>query len=353
MIPVPANRLLDAGRFAATFEFTAEDDAGPFLDLHPLAAPQLRADTTASIHRTVTGFRLAAHERAQIDPLSNRVRIVMRLSDGTVWPCGVFLFAGGSGTLATTNAEFTGTLYDLGLLIDAPVPYAFGVAPGELLTDAVAWLLADAGVDEFVIDPSDQRAGAPLNFAVGTVRRQILASLTELLGYLPTHFDASGVGRVRRPLPLELGQGHRYDRTQASSRILSGEVGEQLLSAPGAHLVIGSGVSTGAVTGYAEVPFTNPLNPARRRHTRIAVHRPQGVADSLHAASIAEAHAARQPTDYRTVTFTSTIDPRHDLFETVDFALPGEDLEPWRETGFAFACGPPFSMSHDLVRSAA
>lgn len=352
MIPVPTNRLLDTGRYGATFEFVAEDEAGPFLELHPSSPPQLRADTTASIHRTVSRFAIPAHERAAIDPLSNRVRITMRLSDGTRWPCGLFLFAAGSGELASTNAEFVATLYDLGLLLDSPVPYAFGVAPGDLLTGAVGWLLADAGVDDFTVDPSDQRAGSPLNFAVGSTRRQILVSLCDLLGYLPPWFDSHGACRVGRARPLELGAGHLYDLTRSSSRVIAGDVAEQLIVAPGAHLVIGSGVSAGAVTGYAEVPFTNPLNPGRRRHTRVAVHRPQGVADSGHAASIAQAHAARQPTDYRTVSITTVLDPRHDLFETVDFALPGEDLEPWRETGFGFSCGPPFTMTHDLVRSA-
>lgn len=352
MIPVPTNRLLDSGRYGATFEFVAEDEAGPFLELHPSTPPQLRADTTASIHRTVSRFAIPAHERAAIDPLSNRVRITMRLSDGTRWPCGLFLFAAGSGDLASTNAEFVATLYDLGLLLDSPVPYAFGVAPGDLLTGAVGWLLADAGVDDFTVDPSDQRAGSPLNFAVGSTRRQILVSLCDLLGYLPPWFDSHGACRVGRARPLELGAGHLYDQTRSSSRVIAGDVAEQLIVAPGAHLVIGSGVSAGAVTGYAEVPFTNPLNPGRRRHTRVAVHRPQGVADSGHAASIAQAHAARQPTDYRTVSITTVLDPRHDLFETVDFALAGEDLEPWRETGFGFSCGPPFTMTHDLVRSA-
>lgn len=353
MMPPTPNRLLDAGQYAATFELTAEDDAGPFLELHPLQVPTLRADTRASVHRTITGLTLPAHERALIDPLANRVRVTMRLSDGTRWPCGLYLFASGAGTLATTNAEFTGTLYDLGLVLESPIPYTYGVAPGQLLTDAITWLLVDAGLDDVDVDPSDQRAGAPLNWPAGTARRQVLAALCDLAGYVPVHFTNAGTARARKPYPLELGAGHNYERSRASSRVLDGDINEALITAPGAHLVIGSGVSAGAVTGYAEVPFTNPLNPTRRRHTRVEVHRPQGVTDSAHARAVAEAHAARQPTDYRTVTMTTVLDPRHDLFELVDFALPDSPLEAWRETTFGYPLGPPFTMSHDLERSAA
>lgn len=353
MIPPPANRLLDSGSFASTFEFRAEDETGPFLELHPLRVPQLRADTRASIQRTVVGFELPAHERALIDPLNVRVRVTMRLADGTRWPCGLFLFASGAGELATTNAVFSGTLYDLGLVLDQPLPYTYGVAPGQLLTDAISWLLVDAGLDAVDVDPSDQRAGQPLNWPAGTTRRQVLAALCELAGYLPPYFTNDGVARARKPYPLELGAGHRYERSSAGSRVIGGDIEEALITAPGAHLVIGSGVSAGAVTGYAEVPFTNPLNPTRRRHTRVEVHRPQGVTDSRHAAAIADGYASRQPTDYRTVSITTVLDPRHDLYEIVDFALPGNPLEPWREAGFAFSCGSPWTMTHTLERSAA
>lgn len=352
MMPSPPNRLLDSGSFGATFEFMAEDASGPYLQIHPLDPPSLRADSRAAIHRTLTGLSIPAHERAQIDPLDDRVRVTMRLSDGTRWPCGLFMWAAGSGALASTNAVFTGSMYDLGLLLDAPLTFTYGISPGDLLTSSIEWLVVDAGTDDVDIDPSDQRAGSPLNWPVGTLRRQVLDDLCELAGYTPVYFDATGRARAHYVRPLELGTGHRYDRA-VSSRVIDGNITESLISAPGAHLVIGAGVSSGEAVGYAEVPFTNPLHPTRRRHTRTEVHRPHGVTDTRHAQQMADGYAQRSPNDYRAVSMTTIIDPRHDLFEIVDFALPGDDLEPWREAAFSFQCGSPWTMTHELERTAA
>lgn len=356
MMPPPPNPLLDfpPGQVttASTFEFVAEDASGPKVVLHPLQPPSIRADTTASIHRTLSGFVLPAHERAQVDPLSDRVRVTMRLADGTRWPCGVFVWATGSGTIASTNAQHSSTLYDLGLLIDQPLIISYGLPPDSLITPAMAWLLTDAGLDDVDVTPSDQRCGGPLNWPAGTARRAVLDDLATLASYTPAYFDAAGTARAHRYPALEVGAGHQY-LPGARSRVLGGDIEETLITAPGAHLVIGQGVTIGEVTGYAEVPYTSPLNPRRRRQTRVEVHRVQGIADTAHAQSMAEGFAQRQPADYRVCTIETPIDPRHDLFETVDYAAASNVVEAWREQGFQYQCSGTGRQTHRLAKGTA
>lgn len=352
MIPPPPSLFLDQARSwgvsGCHYTFVAEDVSGPKLDLHPLRPPTIRVDTSAAIIRTLSGFEIAAFERSQIDPLSDRVRVAMVTPDGREWPLGLFYFASGAGSGESINATFSGSLYDGGIQFDNEMSFAYGLPPHARVTDSLTWLLTYvAGIADAQVEPSEQTAGTPLNWAPGTLLRQILDDLCELASYTRAYFDAEGTCRAHRYPPMELGRCHVY-AGGADSRVLEANQIETAIEAPGRHVVLGTGPSNGPIVGVATVPFSSPLHPDRRRFTRTKVHRTQGALDFNHAQSMAQNYADGDPADYRIMEITTPPDPRHDIYEVVEYLD-----EPWRETTWTLQLTPKGPHTHRLAKGVA
>lgn len=318
----PPHPLLDmrAPGFGWTTRF---DVVAPTLDVLGAVHPQsgdlsVSVDTEANVVRTMRGVTLGPNEARDLDLYRDRLRPVMVLEDGSEWPLGVFLFAGITPQVTTGFTLVDATLCDFGFALDQALTYSAGVPADGALYPAMTELVERAGVWDYVIDYTEQRTREPLNWPVGTRTADCLNYLSRLAGYLRPYFDNQG-RLVWRAAPALSGDvAHVYNQDTAA-RIVDGTLApaDNLLDAPNVYVVIGSGPQRAEVVARAYVDPRLPHSRERRGFEVPKVLRLQGVADTEHAQRVADTMAAEDVKQLRTVSWSSTPDPRHDVFDVV------------------------------------
>lgn len=305
-----------------------------------------------SIKRTVNGVRVPADQWADVDPYRNRLQPVWRLSDGTEWPLGVLFFTGAPTGVDDPEqlVELT-SLYDGGLLLDQPITQTFGISQGGSVESAITEIvdrLQIAGIRILNVeqDSTDVRAREPVAWPIGTPTAQVLASLCELAGFYPPHFDNRGTLRLRPARAPEVSQADHF-YTQRGGRVAAGSYrrNDNLLDAPNMHVVIATGAAETEITATAEVDYQLPWSRQNRGYAVVEVHRLQGIETTTQAQRMADRFAAASANDAQEIEFTTTPDPRHDIFDVVDF-----DGVRYLEVGWALPLEPGGAHTHRINR---
>lgn len=349
------NTLLDlephVGVRYETVRFDLIDPAGNTIgELHPARdqAPSIACDTGGTIKRRLDGLTVTATEFADVNPYRDRLAPFWLLSDGTQWPLGVYHFTGAPVVDGTVNLT---AMYDGGWILDQPLTSTLGTPWGGAIDVTMERLIDRLQVIStlrFVavnMEATDARTREPIVWPAGTPATQVLDQCCALAGFYPPHFDNRGVLQLRPALDPEHGQvSHFYG---AAVRVVSGAttVSDDLLEAANVHVVVSSGATETEVVGEAEVDVSLPWSVQNRGFRVVEVHREQGLTSSLQARWMARRYAAAASRGAREVEFVGPPDPRHDVFDIVDW-----DGTRYLEVGWSLALTPGGEHRHRLQR---
>lgn len=343
-----ANPLLDLdpgiGEIRAMWRFRVLDRGLELIGtVKPLAATGISAAVGGSIKRRINGVIFNETDLRDLNLYQDRIQPVYALEDGTEWACGVYLFTDAAKNVGTYTSTMAVTLMDQDYLLDQVTQESFGLPNAGSIVPAVHVLLDQANIVHRIVPESATATVAdPVNWPAGTSRLKIITDLSKLAGWLPPYFDNRGVFVLRQPPDID-----RVipDHTYAPNRVAYSTMitDENLLTAPNVYTVIGSGPSQGEIVASAEVDAALSYSVQNRGYKIISISRPQGLTSTEQAQQMANAQAAAGA-GYRGVRFTGPPDPRHDLFDTVDFLGT-----TYRETGWELGFAPGAAHSHTIT----
>lgn len=173
---------------------------------------------------------------------------------------------------------------------------------------------------------------------------QAMKALCDLAGWLPPYFDNNGVLTIKPPPDINnLIPDHVYP----GGRVLRDTIVENdnLLNAPNVYVVTCSGPSSGEITASAEVAQYLPFSVYNRRFEIVSVTRVQGLTSTSQAQRMANTLAAGAGVGFKSIQFEATADPRHDLFQTVEW-----NGFMYRETQWSLKLRPGGSHSHTITQ---
>jgi len=323
-MPITPNRILDlapgVGQVKSTVVYQILDrDLNVIGEVNSLTDCTVSASTTATIKRQLGGFKLGEKDLRRVDLFQNRIKVAMLLEDGTSWPLGVYVFTDSAKKVGSYVSTLDTSLMDQDYILSQGSRYPYGVNPGGSITDAINFILDDSGIYQRDV-PGDAtvRVGDPLSWPPGTARSEMLKVLCNLAGWLPPYFNNDGVCIVRPPTDTaNVEPDHYYDLHRVAYDTLIEN--DNLLQAPNVYIVIGTGPSKGDISATAEVEASLPFSVPNRGFVITSIHRTQGLTSTRQAQEMADALAAQGADGFRTVFFAGPPDPRHDLFQTIEF----------------------------------
>lgn len=350
---VPANALLDLadgiGQVSATVEHRVVSPMNETIGkLEPLEPTSIEGNTESTDKRSLNGLLVTQTDLADVDPFADRLQPTYVLEDGSEWPCGVFYFVDDvthddTGTITSGLA-----LRDGDCLLNDPFLTTFAIPPFGDMTSAANEIADQVGIMWREIPDAGAVCADPMVWPARTTRKQALAAICAAAGWLPPYFDNRG-WLIIRPIPdlTRAAPDQRYDRD--GGRVLRATVmtRSNLLSAPNRHVVTNNGPTNGEISAEASVDQSLPFSRERRGRTITAYHDQQGIGSTAQAAQMAARFASVDPRTFLTVEFTSTPDPRHDLFQII-----GWDGVNMREVSYSLPLNPgrDVSMRHVLTR---
>lgn len=335
---VPANPVLDRGPGIGNMRLSVECEVVDRSLNHlgwcnPLAAADIKASTTGTVHRTLNGLVLDAADLANVNPDADQLRVWVVLEDGTRWPVGVFVFDDETTHLGWARPFIDYAMPDQDAILNQGTDFPFGLPPNGSIAAAVHDLLDEFGIDRrnriIPASPTDVVGNDPPAWRVGTTGHTILDDLCKLAGWLPGFFDNSGFYEILVPPDItSVYPDHVYlpARVHAPSYIAK----RKLMSAPNEYVVIGTGPTKSEIIGIASVDPNLPWSIERRRIKIPSVRRVQSVTSTEQVEQMAAADAAAAGGGYNEISFQGPTDPRHDLFHTVQ----APDGVVFRETSF-------------------
>lgn len=311
------------------------DVLSPDLDVIGSVTPeqgrgQINVATTANIVRTCRSFTLHANDARQLNPFRDRLRPRWEYEDGSRYNLGVFMLSSPVRRVGSLHTFMDATLLDQGWALDQPMTRSYGLWANGSIHAALVELAEEAGITQHEIAYTDETTagGGPLNWPIGTIRLRIMRALCELAGFLPPYFDNDGTLVVRPPGDPNAGQQLTY-RLDSTSRIFDGTVAERdnVVDAPNVYVVVGLSPGRSEIVGRQEIDPRLPHSIPNRGGLEVPdVHRIQGVASTQQAQRIAQARAARDPFQLAAAEFSAAPDPRHDVFDLVEY-----DGDVWLE----------------------
>lgn len=350
-----SDALLDlapsVGQRASTVRFDLLDSALAPIGRVALPADSSRAritmSTTRAIMRDLSGLWLDPVEQAAINPFADRIRPVWILEDGSEFELGVFIFGSMDRVREEWGLDARVAGVDQTVIVDQPITETVALDQGDGIRAALSQQLTTALVPQWVIDPAitdDLLVGAPIVWAVGVSRLQVINDLAALAGAFPLYFDNQGVGQIEVVVEVSDPADHTY---VSGGTIIAGSMVESddLLDAPNQYLTIDSASPDAAISGVYDVPDSAPFSFAARGFFVVQVINEQGLVTPEQAVARGLAEYTNASATYQWVQFSSLPDPRHDTFDTVSYL---GDL--YREQGWALPLAEGAEMTHDLRR---
>lgn len=303
-------------------------------------------DTSRGIMRTLTGIHVDAVRQLGISTVSARVRPAMVLQDGSSWPLGVFLFGDASRPRRSWGLELDATMVDPLYILSQPVGRYASFPAGTVCTSAALQLAQEVIFTPYAVTASTQTTGVDKAYTPDQSRQAIINDLLTIAGYFPVYFDNSGVMTFRPAPAATVFDSPTFDY-EPGGRIIKDSIieSDDLLTAPNRYVVIDSGATASTVSASYDLPYTTPNSIVNRGFAVTKVIRTQGVQsnDAAFAAAVAAAQADART--FRTVSFKSTHDPRHDTFDLVRFLG-----NVYRELSWSVDLRAGAQMSHKITR---
>jgi len=294
-------------------DLTVYDTVRPTVE----GGPNITANTDQAVKRNLSGFDLIAAEVARVaNPLGDRIRPIQVLSDGSRWPLGVYLF-GERQTEHFSGSTFFShvSLMDQAWILDQPLDRSVSVKPGDDCLGLFVTLAQEVGVTNVRVDPTNQPAGAPGAWAAGNSRYGAMADLATLMGCVAPYFDNVGYLRLSKAPDSTSSADFLYAPGSVyADSILDTDDSYQ---APNRYIVIGTG--TVPVVGTYDVPDAAPQSAAQRGFVVTQTVDAPGVETAFAASEAARAKGITDSRSYVRTSFTTPVNPRHDLFNVIDF----------------------------------
>lgn len=299
-----------------------------------------------AVKRDLSALQLSPLEQLSLDPFGDRLRPMWVLQDGTEYPLGVFVLGSMDRLRREYGIDARASGVDQTIILDQPITETVALSQGDDVRAAILQQLAIAQIPSYDVDLGIVLAvGAPIVWTVGTSRLKVVNDLAAMAGAFPVYFDNSGVGRVR--LIGDPGSGTAQHSYSMGGRIISGSMVESddLLEAPNRYFVIDTSSPNAPVFGYYDVPASAPHSEPSRGFFVVKVIEEQGLTTNAEAEARALAEYASAADTYQSVQFSSPPDPRHDVFDSVDYLGVR-----FREQGWSLALQEGAEMTHDLRR---
>lgn len=336
---------LNVGIRTDTFWFDLLDSGhNPIGTLYPSldAPPHVRNDTTRTTFRTCTGLSIPRATLADINPLTDRLRVRMGLQNGEDFPLGVFMFGQDVRSPRSWGSVWTPDLFDETFAVDQPLDATVGLAPGDSILTLINSLVAQVNLPDVDFSGvADAYATTSATYAAGTSRNLAVVALFKLLGYYPPFFNNAGT-YTAKPAPTSAsGPDHIYN---TGGRILAGTITTTNASyrSPNRWQVVG-GSTTGAIVGVYDLPPSAPNSYAMTGVRVVQSDQQQGIPTLAIANLAAYINALTDQNTYVQAAFDSTADPQHGTFDLVQ--LLGVLMQ---ETAWDIECKSGGAMTHNL-----
>lgn len=313
----------------------------------------VKVNTTSTVKRTMSGVHLDPIDNARIDVLRHRIRPSWVVATGEVsqsYPLGTFVFSDANRPRSTFGVELHGTLYDQTVILNQGRETTFSIPDGTSVTAALTLLAAEVNLAGtlIAIDPSSAVVTPAVAWRAGETRYKIMEDLCALAGFYPPYFDNNGILRLKQaPSTLSgVAPDHTYAAGSAS-RIISGTIVESddLVAAPNRYLVVNNSATNVEVSGYYDLPASAPQSYANRGYRVVTKIDAQGIETNAQAVARARLAAITDNSAFNWVEFHSTPDPRHDIFDVVEYLGLN-----YREVEWDLKLGPGGPHTHKLRR---
>lgn len=325
-------------------------DLNPIGELHPDEGnvPQIQNDTSNNTSRRLTNFKLTPDESADINTLTDRLRVYMRLQNDAEYRLGTFLWADDSRPQRSWGNEQNAELVDFSYVLSQGSATAFGWGKGATITLIMFFLMFRAGFelkdvavigDEAARGLRDARSWEP-----GATWLQMLTDLGAACGFVPPWFDRDGRCHFDQP-PDPAFDELTVPSYDAETRIIADSIvhTDDMLSAPNTFAVYDSGTDR-LRSGRYDLPASAPHSFAKRGFRIAKVESVQGL-ETQAIADKAARNLARSSDAFEYLTFNSTADPRHETFDIVEAFG-----ERWLETAWSLELRSGGPMQHTLKR---
>lgn len=306
--------------------------------------PVITWDALGRLQRTLRSVIVPAGTRSDLDVVGMAVRVVATMQNGTEWPLGVFRWADKNALQRSWGDDLATSLVDRSTILDQEMTRAVGLRPNQNPVLAARGLALEVLPPEQVefTDPGEV-VRAPMSWAPGTSRLEVMANMLAQVGHTPPYFDRNGICQLQpavdpltAPDPIQWPLGYPV---AAGSR--NGT--DTLLDTPNAFIVYdASGQGTG-LRGIYKVPDSAPHSQARRG---FPVPRTKGVSGLANQAAANRQAYAMSITDggaFEFQHFSGAFNPYHDAWSPVEFRL-----RRWLEVGWRLVCRNGGAHDHAL-----
>lgn len=328
------------GQRQATFRFerfngVTGEELG---EIYPLRGATLSHDTTRIIKRQLN-LDLGVLDTAEVNTLTDRIRVSMVFPNGASYPMGVYMFTDSSRQVYTSGQLGTMALNDEMFLVDQQITSGIN-GTGFATASVIQSVLAGLPI-QYEMEPSPFTAME--SWGSGVNRGQILEQLSISGDYFSPWFNNQGLLKFIRTFdPATRLPDFDFD---AHSTVIREPIikTDDLLQAPNRFQVNSTSSlnMNQQVTATFDVAPTAPHSVARRGFVVASVTN-LPLSDSSQAAAVAEGLARRQ-TVFERVTLTTPPDPRHDSYNVIRWRG-----EKWLEIAWSMSLMAGGAMSHLL-----
>jgi hypothetical protein len=296
----------------------------------------------------------ARPEAAELDPLTDIVRVTVDVRDGGAWvPCPV-------GSFCLTMPRFTVRedgvrqweveAFDLTrLLLDSTTTAAYAVPAGANCVAAAAAVLAGLGLPA-QLEPSSAVLAAPRQWPAGTPWLDVVNGLLQAANCYALWFDRFGVARSMPARDLATVQ---PAVTYGPAQMLTGTAAVESELTRLANRVVAV-VRDPALPAWSAVAENTDPNSAlgipRLGKVFTKVLEVESAASQAALQGIAERYLREQAGIYRRMTFTTLLDPRRDAHEVYEVEAPAPAGGRWWTRGHRFSLEPGAVMEHTVAR---
>lgn len=331
---------------SAYFRFDMLDQTGVKIDeVHPSISPTITNDTTRAVQRSLTNFELSPDQGAAFDEIHARVQPWMVLENKASAPLGTFIFVDARRIVSTYGTAFTGTMSDLGTLIDQPMTETYALPTGALIEKAIADIFVRQGIVNYSVPVTGVVTGAPIAWPAGTSWKAVQDQLCGMMGALPSFIDAAGAGTVIIAHNLALSD---VDVSYESGLNIYESVAEwnNILVAPNYFEVIESGQTGSApIVGSYALPVSAPNSEFNLSRRIAKVYNEQGLASVSAANQLAYVHSITDGAVLETVAFDGPPDWRHGTYSVLDVLG-----KRYVEQSWSLTCDEGANMHHQAQR---
>lgn len=323
----------------------------PIGTLHPDRGNPMSVEVdTSSATRRLRGLRLMPDEVADVNVLSDRLRVYMVLQNDVRFRLGTFLWGDANRPVRSWGDEQHSDLVDMSWVLAQPVTQAFGWGTGGRIWLIMLFLLLRAGFqaeDVAVIgSEADRGLAEPVSWQPGTTWAQMLGDLCNIVGFAPPWFDRDGLVHLDQP-PDPARDPATVPAYEAGGRIVADSIvrSDDLLAAPNDFAVFTSSGER-IIAGRSQLPTSAPHSFATRGFRVGLVESAQGLETQDQANKAAATLARTKSVAFEWLSWSSTLDPRHDVWDVVDVLG-----DRWLETRWSMELKSGGQMSHTARRT--